>query len=1366
MSSPLCHNPNHPDYKNLVKQVKDENLITLILSYYGEKPLSSYLTKTTDIKKALTFPYTTTTDGINALQKRIRLYNVKHGTSHSIDPNYINENVYQPQLLVNYLPVNITRQMLRDTARAEDGKVNQLSFNFEVSQQLINAFENTNEEKIEIPFKRDLSFYKGDAQLREQEEGIDEVDYMLPDAGETLSRQESKTFRYLNKQMIAVRRQMLEVETADEKIALQRILENLKKQYNKSEQRKIVKKSFTAYEDVLKSADIELRDIAQLLSNQAVKLEDVLYASEILNFWLKAGDFSTDPSEHPLLDEDEFNSPVIREEFRKRLHAAEDLNSRLDKLKKAHLVNFVRSQTSQNLSVDEIFKSIKDLGKIPANTLWLGRVDDAMVQSIAIAVDKANKLAEREAQIVFKKLDDLSKLAIPVLSSITSERNPYAALKQYTSSGKETGRMIHLFSHEFFTTKERLANLAFNQRDKVTGVVKKNDADIKAYYTFLKENTISFDVRILFPDVAEGLPENTAFRKAYPEGERERHIEELKKHLGEKQFEKYYASVEKKINQFKIDREAAYKNIQHGEQELSDNEKEALFNEWNREHSPYWALEMQENPETRRKSADSKEFFSPKEGFTYLKTVPRRFTKDGKQTEWYDKNFQKIENNDAAFEFYNYITETLITLKKVFPEATQKLLGVNVLPYIEKTIMDNYAEKGMFMGYTPLIDSMVNSLTTSDLSKIDSGQEKSIQIQFVKDHTEEIKKRLFTKVQKQEALTGTPVTSEELRTMREEAIQEISQEKSWDIVKIMKAYSLMALGYKQKSIIEPQIKLAMEMFKQRKEVKTNKAGEVKVNDKGIADQEGLKTYQDAIDFYVDAEFFNIGSRKVEGPSKKRMLTTKEKQRRKEILEIQESVIDEAEKQKLEQELKELGSPITTSGVVDSIMKYNLLTSLGWNIPSAINNIGFGVLANIIEAASGTHFSTSDMRTAYMLTFNSIGRNTTFNTWEGINGNALKIRALMDRGNHLKTSAQETYDLSNKSSLSKLKRFGPMSMQERSEYLNIAPVMIATMMNFKATSPDGKEVTYWDALDREGNLKEGYTTDVDEIKLAMKVDAIVQSLHGDYAHKLKMKETSIGRVLSQFRTWMMEGFANRFEAEKSDYILSYGLSNTFKRKGRYRSYSQGQLSVTGATIGTMVLPGIGTAIGAGAGYISGKLFGIPTEENALSDTLFTLKQLFRKATFRSTQFNDRFDEVDAANMRKNMQELYIYIALYLVVLGIAGAAGADDDEEKNAFLNTMLINQGNRLLTDVEFYTNPLALEKITKSAVPATRILQKTSEFFKAVKQQFDDDPANDVLQSGPFKDENKAWSKFKDLVPGLVQIKNIEKFGTQVFDK
>ena len=443
-----------------------------------------------------------------------------------------------------------------------------------------------------------------------------------------------------------------------------------------------------------------------------------------------------------------------------------------------------------------------------------------------------------------------------------------------------------------------------------------------------------------------------------------------------------------------------------------------------------------------------------------------------------------------------------------------------------------------------------------------------------------------------------------------------------------------------------------------------------------------------------------------------------------------------------------------------------LKGLGWNLFSAASNIGFGVVSNMIEASDGRNYSMNDFRKASMLVTNSIGRNLSFNTWEGVNSNAIKIRTLMDKWDLLQTSNKEMYEMSADSSFNKLKRFGPFSLQERSEYLNYAPVMVAIMMSdqFSAKSPSGEKVSLWDAYDiKTGKLKEGYTSDVDEVKLVQKIKRVIEMNHGDYNNPLQVKQTIAGRALSQFRTWMFEGFANRFEAEKVDYALSYGLDEQYIRKGRYRSYSAGQLTTAATAVGTMFLPGIGTAIGAGVGYLGGKIFSMQENENVLSDTLFTLKQLVRKLMFKPTEFQDKFNATDAANMRKNMTELYLLLTLTGTALLLKGLAG--DDEEDDFALN-FLLNQTVRLQTDIGFYTNPLEFEKLTKTAVPMAGIIQDVATLFSDVKNFFGDDPEDkSIFESGPFKGNPKWLVHAGELLPGTAQGIRLYRTGTTVMD-
>jgi len=179
----------------------------------------------------------------------------------------------------------------------------------------------------------------------------------------------------------------------------------------------------------------------------------------------------------------------------------------------------------------------------------------------------------------------------------------------------------------------------------------------------------------------------------------------------------------------------------------------------------------------------------------------------------------------------------------------------------------------------------------------------------------------------------------------------------------------------------------------------------------------------------------------------------------------------------------------------------------------------------------------------------------------------------------------------------------------------------------------------------------------------------------------------------------------------------------------------------------MLPGVGTLIGAGVGALVGKFKGLDSEMSFGQDILFTLKQLARKLVYSKTQFGDKFTEVDAANMRKNMTELYILVTLAGVAVLLRAMSEGDDEEDDKFALNFML-NMTSRLQTDINFYTNPLEAEKLTKAALPIMGLLKETKTFLEDVAHLFDDDLTNDNFKSGDFKGMSKILIHGALLVP------------------
>jgi len=746
-------------------------------------------------------------------------------------------------------------------------------------------------------------------------------------------------------------------------------------------------------------------------------------------------------------------------------------------------------------------------------------------------------------------------------------------------------------------------------------------------------------------------------------------------------------------------------------------------------------MEMAENPNKRTKANGKQHDLS----FRYTVNVPRRFAANGEETGLYDSKFDKIEGSEEVLALYEHMLAILDEVKSVLPQNKKDLLQINSLPSIEKSLIDMFSEKGMKMGAAPLMDKMRESLRTRSVGTEGTAEdEKSINIQFIPNNKERITRGVDLRIVEFEQSEGRKPTSMEMVSMREDTIDEIANEKSYDLGKILKAYSLMGLGYKHKSAIEDKVRLAHQMFSDIKNAETNAEGEILTDrDTGKVIPKGnLTNFNASLDFFLDSSFYNLPTRDIEGAVEaggkpKKIFTSVEKVKKQRLESaIQELTVQIADaktdtvKEKLEKrlvnleaDLASLGGVLTKGDIGDTVLKYAQIKGMGWNIFSAFSNVGFGFIANWIEAGDGRDFSQAQLKKGYLMTMDSVGANYTFDSLKTTR--AKKIRHLMDNLDVLQEASSELYKQSDESSLTKnAKRFGAYNAQKRSEYVNQAPLMIAKMLATEVTGPNGEITNLWEAMDNLGNLKEGHTVGEkgEQAGLAQfkaKLKKIIEKTHGDYGNPLMIKKSFLGRASSQFRTWMFEGFANRFEDSYKDHTLGY------ERKGRYKT---------------------------GFGVVS---WAQNTGMNGIQQTLFNLKQLGRKLLWQNTQYDEAgFSEVDAANMRKNLNELIMLMSVYALGLLLSNFSD-DDDKNENLFMVNFLINQNNRLQTDILFYSNPIEFERLTKSALPIMNLVQEAGQWFNAAGRQFGDKPN---VQTGPFKDMNWLLRETLEMTPGPAQ--------------
>lgn len=129
-----CPIETSKDWKQLLYQVGEKLAWITYETYNGYPP---QMDTVTNIKKEASIPNKTFGNNLPAIYNRIKQYNKKKGTSHSIKATRIGESEqYNLEFFVNYLPVNFEQQRQREYKRKQGTEKQELAFKETYSSQL------------------------------------------------------------------------------------------------------------------------------------------------------------------------------------------------------------------------------------------------------------------------------------------------------------------------------------------------------------------------------------------------------------------------------------------------------------------------------------------------------------------------------------------------------------------------------------------------------------------------------------------------------------------------------------------------------------------------------------------------------------------------------------------------------------------------------------------------------------------------------------------------------------------------------------------------------------------------------------------------------------------------------------------------------------------------------------------------------------------------------------------------------------------------------------------------------------------------------------------------------------------------------
>ena len=1341
-----CPNTNNQKWKNLVNHVGEFEAYRAYIAH--DQTIPNAIPRT-ELKRTIGLqngPFSPERQiGIN---KKIRAFNKKNGTSHRIVYRRIGEsNSYKADLQLNYIPVNLQRQADRDLRRKmigytnlEDKEGGQHIFTPSESEQEAGHY---NEEGDFVPPSAfpaavsDAKRPKFQTLINEKKRELDVLFndlYKFKDLQEKANTKEKK--KSLSKKITVLSSRITEV----------------RKQINDLEDK-------TNLDDITKYVEEDMATLEKLFKRDNPSPSDLAHAARIIHVWQQAGDFSGD-NQHIFYDPGEYDvrDKGLKEttmKFVEWAHMADSYEQKLIEHEKRILTEKVRETIGEGLEID-LEAPLKDANFFVKNLLDITELNSVVLQATGEWIKKANWAATKEMKSVTRDVDKL--IAATGLKNFDIFRQTFSNTDQ-----RKTGDMVHRFSQKFFdwiikTEKERdnTFNRALSKDNKVSDPTKIAIQNAQ-YIANMRANSEVFDANILFhdPDYTDA-PAPTAEAIAAEE-------KRLKDLLGERGYEEFYEENRKHVERYKLDRDS-YMDYIFGHNPNNQALAEGLVASWEGDHSPYMFSKFMEKGflEEIHKGTPMVPMGD------YVTAIPKDNVEG---VEYYDSKFKQIEDTPSYLALHDYMVTNLKKVRNYLPSDKTKFMQMNSIPFISKKTIEAIFEGGIQSMMGEMTDDLRENLRMDDLSTVGAEEErKEHQFHLLTDHTKTINDYVELESIQFAAREGRSATEDEKDEFRKDIMNTIAEEKSFDLGRIVKAFSSMAVTYKHRASIEDQVRIVRDILERAVEQRENVAGEpVKSKWGKLLSKEGLEQTKKMLDDFLDVAYWGYPSNIPEGKTKKKVLTSQEKIVRDNIDKTRESLEQLREEGKIDEETfagkmasldeqeEALGGVRVKSKVGDMILKYIQLKGMGWNVFAAGSNIGFGVLSNIVEASDGRNYKMKTFRKAMMLTLNSMGRNALFNRWDGINGNAKKIRTAMDHFDTLKESKNEIYKFNGAASLFKrtgkrLEWMRPFNLQSRSEYFNQAPVMIAMMMETMVTVGEGEDAeqkSLWDVFEvnEEGefSLPEGIEfTDRDEFKLKQRIDKMVKLNHGNYDPDtpISAKRRMFGRLLSQFRTWAFQGFEERFGSLKVDTQLidrNTG-ANYLKRKGRYRSYIAYYKSSDGIAGG-------------------------------IKDTFNIVYQLLRKVGWQKTTFEERaeakervgFTEVDAANMRKNMTEIMVWLTLLATgLLMKLGSDDDDDDDKKLAYF--FLINQISRINTDIWFYTSPIAFERLTRNAIPAFTLVTDAAKIGNDVVRILQG--KEDILQSGPDKGRSRLGRDIGRVVPLAVQLGKLKSATAQEFRK
>lgn len=735
---------------------------------------------------------------------------------------------------------------------------------------------------------------------------------------------------------------------------------------------------------------------------------------------------------------------------------------------------------------------------------------------------------------------------------------------------------------------------------------------------------------------------------------------------------KYHDDVRNRVNMFFTDRKEAIKDLQG-----SDTFNEEL-QEWDLSHNPYLYKNSKMVSNVKNKS------------YPYTLMIPHDIHLSEK--------YILIQSDKALKDTYDFFSKVTSSYFKSLPYGFMEKNNIDrkFIPYIEKSLYNSFKTEGWGIGAEKLkrtLGDYIRSTSSESLiyeeTDVNGEPTKSLPIHHMMNATKfENGKRVIDFAKKE-----------------------------MDLEVILKSIIPTTTQYRYKAIAQPFIEQAYSTVKFMKEdVGTDKNGAP------IAPMTGLKRIKELAKYNMDV-FFGKSKESV-NTTKLTLMTDAEKQ---ELAEYTENINIELE-EKLDKLKEQFESDRITQEEYDnsvnvakitaesriksqvknfsfgqslrSLVKAYTIKTLGFGLLSPANEIIQGFTAILLHSAGGEDFTFGDYKRALKTS---------------VSKKDIKLKKMFNVISHDFEGEQTN------SAISK----GANYLNEKADNISKGAVLISAMQRHMIVAKDNSLVSLYNAYDDNGNWKSELFSDEvnaewnqneatdsittnDFYKFESKIKELNIRLFGAYDsnNPIKAKASTAGILMMQFKTWIGEAIAVRFE----DKNFSYGLNREVK--GRWISlmdvYSNNS---TGAVL---------------KAFLTNNTDGLITKDG----------------------------DLDIRNMKKNIVELYMLTAM-LSAIALIGLALKDDDDDEDYYGIYLMLNLLGRAQQDMSYFLNPSEAQKLQENLIPMLKMYKDVTDVTDAFYKTLQGDTE---IKQGVFNHWNRIGKESMEVLPITKQVLSMYK--------